>query len=49
MARPAAAGSAALAGCVGGLMAAVVARGNLKEALRQVKRNKGAPRVKPVG
>jgi RNA-directed DNA polymerase len=49
MARPAAAGSAALAGGVGGLMAAVVARGNLKEALRQVKRNKGAPRVKPVG
>jgi len=43
MARPAAEGSAALPG--GGLMAAIVARGNLKDALRQVTRNKGAPGV----
>ena len=49
MTRPAAEGSAALAECVGGLMEAVVARDNLKEALRQVKPNKGASRVKPVG
>ena len=43
MARPAAGGSAAPPECVGGLMEAIVARDNLKEALRQVKRNKGAP------
>jgi hypothetical protein len=49
MARPAVEGSAAPPGCVGGLMEVIVARDNLKEALRQVKRNKGAPRVKPVG
>jgi RNA-directed DNA polymerase len=48
MARPAVEGSAALPG-IGGLMEAIVARDNLREALRQVKRNKGAPRVKPVG
>ena len=41
MARPAMEGSAAPPGCVGGLMEVIVARDNLKEALRQVKRNKG--------
>ena len=45
MARPAVEGSAAPPGCVGGLMEVIVARDNLKEALRQVKRNKGAPGV----
>jgi RNA-directed DNA polymerase len=43
MARPAVEGSAAPPKCVGGLMEVIVARDNLKEALRQVKRNKGAP------
>ena len=43
MARPAVDGSAAPPG--GGLMEAIVARDNLKDALRQVKRNKGAPGV----
>src|SRR4029077_15069427 len=46
VARPAVECAAAPPGGVGGLMEAVVARDNLKEALRQVKRNKGAPRVK---
>jgi RNA-directed DNA polymerase len=45
MARPAVEGSAAPPGFVGGLMEVIVARDNLKEALRQVKRNKGAPGV----
>jgi RNA-directed DNA polymerase len=45
MARPVVEGSAAPPGCVGGLMEVIVARDNLKEALRQVKRNKGAPGV----
>ncbi|HEX3523543.1 MAG TPA: hypothetical protein VHT52_15815 [Stellaceae bacterium] len=45
MARPAAEGSAALPGITGGLMEAIVARDNLKKALAQVKRNKGAPGV----
>jgi hypothetical protein len=49
MARPAVEGSAAPPGCVEGLMEGIVARDNVKEALRQVKRNKGAPRDKPVG
>ncbi len=44
MARPVVEGSAAPPNCVGGLMEVIVARDNLKEALRQVKRNKGAPR-----
>ena len=43
MARPAVEGSAAPPRCGGELMEVVVARDNLKEALRQVKRNKGAP------
>jgi len=43
MARSAMDGSAAPPG--GGLMEAIVARDNLKDALRQVKRNKGAPGV----
>ena len=45
VARPAAEGSAALPGVTGGLMEAIVARDNLKKALAQVKRNKGAPGV----
>ena len=45
MARPAADGSAALPGFTGGLMEAIVARDNLKKALAQVKRNKGAPGI----
>jgi RNA-directed DNA polymerase len=45
MARPAVEGSAAPPRCGGELMEVVVARDNLKEALRQVKRNKGAPGV----
>jgi RNA-directed DNA polymerase len=45
MARPAAEGSAALPGYTGGLMEAIVARDNLKKALAQVKRNKGAPGI----
>jgi RNA-directed DNA polymerase len=38
-------GSAATPGFTGGLMEAIVARDNLKKALAQVKRNKGAPGV----
>ncbi|HEX3520876.1 MAG TPA: hypothetical protein VHT52_02180, partial [Stellaceae bacterium] len=45
VARPAAEGSAAAPGFTGGLMEAIVARDNLKKALAQVKRNKGAPGV----
>ena len=45
MARPTAEGSAALPGFTGGLMEAIVARDNLKKALAQVKRNKGAPGI----
>jgi RNA-directed DNA polymerase len=45
MARPGAEGSAALPGTIGGLIEAIVARDNLKKALAQVKRNKGAPGV----
>jgi len=44
VARPAVEGSAALP-VTGGLMEAIVARDNLKKALAQVKRNKGAPGV----
>ena len=42
-AGPGAEGSAALPEVTGGLMEAIVARDNLKKALAQVKRNKGAP------
>ncbi len=45
MARPGVEGSAALPRGIGGLMEAIVARDNLKKALAQVKRNKGAPGV----
>jgi RNA-directed DNA polymerase len=45
VARPAAEGSAAAPGFTGGLTEAIVARDNLKKALAQVKRNKGAPGV----
>ena len=45
MARPGAEGSAARPGFTGGLMEAIVARDNLKKALAQVKRNKGAPGI----
>ncbi|HWT81175.1 MAG TPA: hypothetical protein VN648_20480, partial [Candidatus Methylomirabilis sp.] len=45
MARPGAEGSAATPGFTGGLMEAIVACDNLKKALAQVKRNKGAPGV----
>ena len=45
MARPGAEGSAAPPGFTGGLMEAIVARDNLKKALAQVKRNKGAPGI----
>jgi RNA-directed DNA polymerase len=45
VARPAAEGSAAAPGFTGGLMEAIVARDNLKKALAQVKRNKGAPGI----
>jgi len=45
MARPVAEGSAALPGFTGGPMEAIVARDNLKKALAQVKRNKGAPGI----
>ncbi|MBV8507428.1 MAG: group II intron reverse transcriptase/maturase [Alphaproteobacteria bacterium] len=45
MARPAAEGSTASPEVAGGLMEAIVARDNLKKALAQVKRNKGAPGV----
>jgi RNA-directed DNA polymerase len=43
MARLGSEGSAAPPGVTGGLMEAIVARDNLKKALAQVKRNKGAP------
>ena len=45
MARPGVEGSAAPPRGIGGLMEAIVARDNLKKALAQVKRNKGAPGV----
>ena len=45
MARPAVEGSAALPEVTGGLMEVIVARDNLKKALAQVKRNKGAPGI----
>jgi hypothetical protein len=45
VARPTVEGSAALPGVTGGLMEAIVAHDNLKKALAQVKRNKGAPGV----
>ena len=45
MARPGGEGSAATPGFTGGLMEVIVARDNLKKALAQVKRNKGAPGV----
>lgn len=45
MARPGGEGWAALPGITGRLMEAIVARDNLKKALAQVKRNKGAPGV----
>ena len=44
-AGPGAEGSAAPPEVIGGLMEAIVARDNLKKALAQVKRNKGAPGV----
>ena len=45
VARPGAEGSAAPPRFTGGLMEAIVARDNLKKALAQVKRNKGAPGI----